>query len=359
MTIRRVSLATSDARDDWDRRAVDAPGGDVHQGSAWLAYRAGLGRQAITLEVDGEPLGILVNRAPLFGLPKGHAPRGPLLPWGAPPATISTVTERMTGVAQWLGAEHGLIALDVDPWLQAGEVADAAYRAAGFVRSEEIFPSQHTMVLHATASGAAEGELFDGIAKSTRQRITLAERAGLKTQRVTHLTEEPARAQLWSTVQGLLEATAQRKSFALGSTAAMIRWWDQLVATERAELLVCHGATGGVIAFLVILRHGERITTDASGDDPAVRKETPGALAMLRWEAIKVAAAERRITDLGGVDVAGRRTMPVEGDAMHGLYAHKASFGAVWTPMAGAHRFVIRPRALRLRSLLGRIRGGG
>ena len=358
MTIRRIDLSSLEAQRAWDARAVDAPGGDVHQGSAWLAYRASLGREAIALEIDGEPLGILLNRAPVVGLPKGHAPRGPVVPWGATLAQAVAVAERIQHAASWLGGECGLVSLDADPWLPAGEANEAALGNAGLQKSDEIFPSQHTMLLRASATGTSEADLFEGITKSTRQRIALAERAGFAAKRITHLTPVPERTALWAKVQILLEATAQRKSFALGSSAAMIRWWDQLVATERAELLVVRGTSGALVAFIVILRHGERITTDASGDDPIARKETPGALALLRWSAIKIAAGERRITDLGGVDVAGHRELPVEGDAMHGLYAHKASFGAVWTPMAGAHRVVLRPRALRLRSLLGRVRGG-
>jgi hypothetical protein len=68
MTIRRIDLACLGAQRAWDARAVDAPGGDVHQGSAWLAYRASLGREAIALEIDDTPVGILLNRAPLVGL---------------------------------------------------------------------------------------------------------------------------------------------------------------------------------------------------------------------------------------------------------------------------------------------------
>ena len=358
MTIRRIDLSSLEAQRAWDARVVDAPGGDVHQGSAWLAYRASLGREAIALEIDGEPLGILLNRAPLFGLPKGHAPRGPITPWGATIAQAVASAERIQRAATWLGAAYGLVSLDADPWLPAGEATEAALRNAGLQKSDEVFPSQHTMTLRASATGASEADLFEGITKSTRQRIALAERAGLAAERITHLTPAPERTALWAQVQLLLEATAHRKSFALGSSAAMIRWWDQLVATERAELLAVRSAAGALIAFIVVLRHGERITTDASGDDPIARKETPGALALLRWTAIKIAAGERRITDLGGVDVAGHRSVAVEADAMHGLYAHKSSFGAVWTPMAGAHRVVLRPRALRLRSLLGRVRGG-
>lgn len=358
MTIRRIDLSSLEAQQAWDARAVDAPGGDVHQGSAWLAYRASLGREAIALEIDDAPLGILLNRAPLFGLPKGHAPRGPLVPWGATLVQAVAAAQRIERAATWLGAEYGLVALDADPWLPAGEATEEALRSAGLQKSDEIFPSQHTMVLRGSATGTSESDLFEGIAKSTRQRIALAERAGYAAARITHLTPASERAATWAQVQVLLEATAQRKSFALGSSSAMIRWWDQLVATERAEILVVNGAAGRLIAFIVILRHGERITTDASGDDPVARRETPGALALLRWTAIKIAAGERRVTDLGGVDVAGHREIPVEGEAMHGLYAHKASFGATWAPMAGAHRMVLRPRALALRSLLGRVRGG-
>ena len=52
MTIRRIDLGSLEAQRAWDARAVDAPGGDVHQGSAWLTYRASLGREAIARERD-------------------------------------------------------------------------------------------------------------------------------------------------------------------------------------------------------------------------------------------------------------------------------------------------------------------
>ena len=131
MTIRRIDLSSLDAQRAWDARAVDAPGGDVHQGSAWLTYRASLGREAIALEIDDAPLGILLNRAPLFDLPKGHAPRGPLAPWSATVAQAVAAAERIQRAATWLGAEYGLVSLDADPWLPAGEETEAAFGNAG------------------------------------------------------------------------------------------------------------------------------------------------------------------------------------------------------------------------------------
>jgi lipid II:glycine glycyltransferase (peptidoglycan interpeptide bridge formation enzyme) len=47
--------------------------------------------------------------------------------------------------------------------------------------------------------------------------------------------------------------------------------------------------------------------------------------------------------DLGGVDVAGARHEPKEGEPMFGLYQHKRSFGAEWVELPGAHERVIRP----------------
>ena len=49
MTIRRIDLSSLEAQRAWDVRAVDAPGGDVHQVSAWLTYRASLWREAVAL----------------------------------------------------------------------------------------------------------------------------------------------------------------------------------------------------------------------------------------------------------------------------------------------------------------------
>jgi hypothetical protein len=48
--------------------------------------------------------------------------------------------------------------------------------------------------------------------------------------------------------------------------------------------------------------------------------------------------------DLGGVDVAGARREPREGEPMWGLYQHKLSFGGRWLELSGAHEIVMRRR---------------
>ncbi len=50
--------------------------------------------------------------------------------------------------------------------------------------------------------------------------------------------------------------------------------------------------------------------------------------------------------DLGGVDIAGARGEPQEGDALYGLYQHKTSFGGRWLELTGAHERVYDPQRL-------------
>ena len=59
--------------------------------------------------------------------------------------------------------------------------------------------------------------------------------------------------------------------------------------------------------------------------------------------------------DLGGVDVAGARGEPQEGDPLYGLYQHKRSFGGRWLALTGAHERVYDARGYRAGRLTGRL----
>ena len=124
-------------------------------------------------------------------------------------------------------------------------------------------------------------------------------------------------------------------------------WW---IAALRAGHLVYlearhETATGAVLAGLVLYRHGGRLSTVHSGDHDATRTTHPGALHLLRWRAIQLAVREGADEmDLGGVDVAGARREPVDGEPMYGLYQHKRSFGGQWIELTGAHERVADAR---------------
>jgi lipid II:glycine glycyltransferase (peptidoglycan interpeptide bridge formation enzyme) len=110
-----------------------------------------------------------------------------------------------------------------------------------------------------------------------------------------------------------------------------------------------------------LYRHGGRLSTVHSGDHAGAREDTPGALHLLRWRAIELAIREGCTEmDLGGVDVAGARHEPAEGDPLYGLYQHKTSFGGRWLALTGAHERVYDARgyaAGRLASRLGKVLG--
>jgi len=59
--------------------------------------------------------------------------------------------------------------------------------------------------------------------------------------------------------------------------------------------------------------------------------------------------------DLGGVDVAGARREPREGEPMYGLYQHKRSFGAEWLELTGAHERIIDAGRYRVGRVAARV----
>jgi lipid II:glycine glycyltransferase (peptidoglycan interpeptide bridge formation enzyme) len=149
-----------------------------------------------------------------------------------------------------------------------------------------------------------------------------------------------------------------------------VGWWRRALAAGHLVYLEAHaaGEADATVAGLVLYRHGGRISTVHSADGAATRRDHPGALHLLRWRAIQLALREGcSEVDLGGVDVAGARREPREGEPMYGLYQHKLSFGGRWLALTGAHERVIRPRryaagrlvsgVLRRAGPLGRLAG--
>ncbi len=349
---------------DWDRLAVDRPGGHVYQSRAWAEHRAGQGwRPRFLAWDDGERALVLTRPWPVVGGAGGYVPRGPRPVAGAG----ASVAERLVALAERLAAD-GVDVLAADPEVPA---ADAGYRraleAAGFRRIEELQPSRHRLTR--PLGGLDEASALAAIAKSTRQRIRQAERAGVRVVRHDGRAgpgcgdgfvppTEPADAAL-DRFYDLLVETGERRGFGFGSRADFVGWWRAALAAGHLVLLEAWpadgpatrraGGTGAAVsaaplAGLVLYRHGDRLSTVHSGDRAETRREQPGALHLLRWRAMQLAIREGRAElDLGGVDVPDARREPRPGEPMWGLYEHKRSFGAEWLELAGAHERVARP----------------
>jgi lipid II:glycine glycyltransferase (peptidoglycan interpeptide bridge formation enzyme) len=356
------------ALDDWDVHAVDAPGGHVLQSRAWAEHRSGSGWNPVFAAI-GDVRALLLTRG-WAGVPGGSAyiPRGPVgpgTPWrpGSPAGgAIGAALDALANHAE----RAGLDVLAADPEVRADDTAySEAITAAGFHAIPEIQPSRHRMALP-LPPGADEGAVFGGIAKATRQRIRRAERDGVVVVRWDarasgHEGFVAAREDggvALDRFYGLLDATGDRLGFGLPGQAEFTSWWRRALAAGHLVYLEAREGSveGDVLGGLVLYRHGRRLSTGHSADRPERRRDHPGTMHLLRWRSIQLALAEGRDEmDLGGVDIAGARRVPVEGEPTFGLYEHKRSFGAQWVELAGAHETVIHAWRYRAGRVTGRL----
>jgi lipid II:glycine glycyltransferase (peptidoglycan interpeptide bridge formation enzyme) len=335
----------------WDDLVVRPGGGHVYQSMAWARHRAASGwRPHHLVAADGSAVLALERRWPVIGGGSAYLPRGPI-PAGDAPAMAA----RLGAFTAWL-ADRGVDVLAADAEVPAATGYGELIRAAGFRPIEEIQPSRHRLTL-ALGHGADEVAVLAGVAKTTRQRIRAAERAGTIVVRFDGVLghgvdpgegfsgqDRDAGTALDAFYDLLLE-TGERLHFAFGPRDAFVDWWRAALAAGLLVFLEARSAAGEPLAGLVLYRHGGRLSTVHSGDHAASRRDHPGSLHLLRWRAIQLAIREGCAEmDLGGVDVAGARRPPVAGEPMFGLYEHKRSFGATWEELTGAHERVIRPR---------------
>lgn len=353
-----VREATGSELAVWDDWTVRRPGGHVYQSRAWAGHLARSGWRPRFLVV-GEAYGVLSMERTWPLLPGGSAylMRGPVPSDADPAGTLG----RLVAATEAL-ARDGIDVVATDAEVPAATGYPSLLTGAGFRPIPEIQPSRHRMTLP-LGPGADEATVLAGCAKSTRQRIRGAEREGIVVVRHDRSTGAGALAEGFAIptepfaaaadrFYGLLRTTGDRRHFFLGRRADFVPWW--IDAHDAGMLVHLEAWTDGrPIAGLMLHRHGGRLSTVHSADEVADRRAHPGALQLLRWSAIRLAIAEGASEmDLGGVDVAGARRPPREGEPMYGLYEHKLSYGARWLELSGAHERVLDPTGYRLGTVL-------
>jgi lipid II:glycine glycyltransferase (peptidoglycan interpeptide bridge formation enzyme) len=365
LNLRPASAADLEA---WDERAVDAPGGHVLQSRAWAEYRAAHGWHTWQLVYDdGFPLLVLGRDWPMIGGGWAYATRGPI-----PEADPATSADRAAAAAAFL-AGRGMDSLIVDGETPADSGLAELLAGRGFKPTEELQPSRHRMDLELPAR-VDDDTILRSFAATTRNLIRQAERRGLRVVRLDARPwseEEPFEAPdaedeadpaaIFTTFYEMLDATARRVGFALASRDAFLDWSKRALAAGHLVYLQAVDSDGAPVAGASFYRHGERITYSLAGDRAELRRSHPGAVRLLLWRGIQIALREGRETmDLGGVDVRGLRGRPSPADETYGKYQFKASFGARWVALTGAHQRTIRPvrhataRVLRRLAALGR-----
>ena len=335
--------------EDWDRLAVDRPGGHVLQSAAWAEHRRASGWTPVYASWRGHRVLALTRPWPVIGGSSAYISRGP-----APVAD-----GRTTGVALWTIAValrgHGVDVVAADPEVRA---SDAGYREilakARFHPIEDLQPSRHRVALD--LQGADEESALRGVAKSTRQRIRRTEKDDTTVVRYDRrigrdgpgdgfTAPDEATTPPFKRFYDLLLETGERKHFSFGPREAFIGWWQRAYDAGHLVYLEAHDGTtdGAVLGGLLLYRHGGRLSTVHSADPDGIRSAHPGTMHLLRWRAIQLAIREGCCElDLGGVDVPGARRKPEEGEPMYGLLQHKLSFGAEWVELSGAQERVYR-----------------
>lgn len=354
-----VQEARPDELTDWDIFTVAAPGGHVLQSRAWAEHRRRSGWEPrFHVTDDGGRVLSLIRRWPFVPGGSAYLPRGPV------GADARTLAARQVAVAAALAAEDvDVVAADAEVPAADGTFRDAILEA-GFRPIEEIQPSRHRVSL--PLGGRTEDEVLEGVSKSTRQRIRKAEAdlqaivrhdrkaTGSRPEGFDGPSEETDVA--LDRFYDLLLATGERRQFTFGPRDSFVGWWQAAFEAGSLVFLEAWGGAGTPIAGLILYRHGGRLSTVHSADDAATRIDHPGALHLLRWRAIQLAIREGCVEmDLGGVDTAGARHEPREGDALFGLYQHKTAFGGRWLELTGAHERVFDARGYAVGRLVAKV----
>jgi peptidoglycan pentaglycine glycine transferase (the first glycine) len=372
----KARLATPAELVDWDEHTVASPNGHVYQSLAWGEYRAAHGRPVWHIVFDDGFRMLVVGRdRPVVGGGWAYATRGPI------PDEHAVLTATRAAAAAELLADEGLDSFTVDGETPAASGLGRFLQARGFKPVEEVQASRHRMDVNlgpVDAHNSDEKTIFGSFGATTRNNIRQAERHGLRVKRLdagggraeyeyespgvlegveqVGLEDASNTERLLRGFYVMLDATAERRGFALASEDAFLDWSKRALAAGHMFYLQADHDVAGPVAGAVFYRHGHRLTYSLAGDRAELRKAHPGAVRLLVWRGIQIALDERRLSvDLGGIDTEGARGRPNKGDPTYGMYQFKESFGARWLDLTGAHQRTMRPMRNLAGKLIGRL----
>ena len=333
---------------EWDRQTVDPPGGNALQSQAWATYRSHFGWHPVFLVLsDGARVLGLRRRGRLVRPDRAYLSRGPI------PTAAAETAGRLVACAAWFEARGvGIVISDAE--VRADNEYAALIERAGFRPTEEIQPSRHRMAVD-LSQVSDEDALLKSFNATTRNMVRAALRSDLEL--VAHEAVDGEVMARLERFHGLVEATGRRKRFAVASRERFLDWSRQAMSAGIQVFIEARTPDDGVAAAATFYRHGNRWTYALAADDPQLRRAYPGAVRLVVWEAMRRALEEKRgEMDLGGVDIAGARRRPEQGEPEHGMLTFKESFGATWVELAGAHAIRLPAADAGLAGLIARLR---
>ncbi len=332
----------------WQSLLAAMPSGDFLHDWAWAEVAAfdGQPQRRYVLEDDGTIVAIVAaqERPLMRGRTFWYVPHGPVLDYDHPRAAerVRAITIGLRVAAR----ERRVIAVKLEPRIEAGRDTLAALRARGLRELGETLQVAHTRIVEL----ADDEAMLAGFDKDTRYAVRRAEREGVRVGLVADGTD----AAPIDDLHALVAETQRRAAFPMPSLERYRIAWRGLAAAGRATI---HEARreGELLASAMLVIEGDRSFYLFSGS----RREERGAPKhyasyALQWAMMRHARDRGvRRHDLWGI-------APPGAPADHpwaGVALFKKGFGGREVAWAGSFDLVVEPTLYRLRAATGILRG--
>jgi peptidoglycan pentaglycine glycine transferase (the first glycine) len=327
---------------EWDTFVSGSYQGHLLQSWGWGELKAAANWQPLRLALcaDGGQIvaAAQVLQRTAWHLPArlGHLayiPHGPVLDWQASLGHGESLAHFFVHALRTFLGEHGALALQIEPHVQAttsaGQAALATLGDLGFRSTPPVQPVR-TILLDIQAD---EGRLLMGMKEKWRYNVRLAARKGVQVS--TADTQEDLRA--W---YALLKTTGERGHFGIHTLDYYRRVWQVLGQRSQARLFVAR-AEGELLAGVFVALLGREAIYLYGASSDAQRHLMPNYL--LQWEAIRWA----REAGATSYDFWGIPATDQTDEAMAGVYRFKSGWGGRVVSWLGNYEYVYHPLLMR------------
>jgi peptidoglycan pentaglycine glycine transferase (the first glycine) len=313
MTLNSVADPT-----DWNAIMAALPGRHVLQTWEWGQFKRRWGWTPRYLSSPQHDAAALVLRRTLSPLKLNllYVPKGPALDY-ADAATVDRILADLIDLAR----RERAIFIKIDPDLPQTDQSILTDRGWRF--STEQIQFRNTMLIDLTSP---DDQLLAAMKPKTRYNVRLAEKKG-----VTIRSGDVADL---DSLYTMYAETAQRDGFIIRPIDYYRDAWGSFIQSGLAQPLIAE-VEGEMVAGLILFHFADRAWYMYGMSRNVHREKMPNYL--LQWAAMRWAKGRGCTT----YDLWGAPDELTEADSMWGVYKFKEGLGAVFTPHAGAHDFVI------------------
>lgn len=268
-----------------------------------------------------------------------YAPKGPALAY-EDPALTADVLDALQALARreraiWLKIDPDVIAAIGVPGEPddrphpTGATVIAELKRRGWHFSEDQVQFRNTITIDLARS---EDELLAAMSQSTRRKVRVAEREGVRVRQGT-LSDLPLLYELY-------RVTGERDQFLIRPPAYYQEAWSVFIEAGLAQPLIAE-VDGQAVAHVILFHFGRTCWYFYGASSNEQRDKMPNYL--LQWEAIRWAKAQGYAV----YDLWGAPNRFDEADSMFGVYNFKRGFRGTVTRHIGAWDYAPSPLLYR------------